>query len=62
MKLFSSIILSAISISPSGAATYYWTSGGDGASVYQEANWTENLDGSGGTIPVINGNTAVNHD
>lgn len=49
-------------LAPVGAATFYWTAGGDGASVYQEANWTENVDGSGGSIPVINGNAAVDHD
>ena len=62
MKLFTSILLFTLPVFSSGAATYYWTSGGDGVSVYVEANWTENADGSGGTIPQINGNTAVNHD
>ena len=61
MKLFPSILLFSLPIFSSGAATYYWTFAED-SSVYLEANWTENADGSGGTIPVINGNTAVNHD
>lgn len=62
MKFFSSIVLISLPICSSTAATYYWTSGGDGESIYQEANWTENADGSGAAISVINANTAVNHD
>lgn len=56
------VYLLAAFISPISAATYYWTAGGDGNSVYQEANWTENADGTGAVIPVINNNVAVNHD
>lgn len=43
------------------AATYLWTAGGDGISIYQETNWTLNGDGLN-AIPRINGNTSVNHD
>ncbi|MDA7882003.1 sulfatase-like hydrolase/transferase [Akkermansiaceae bacterium] len=39
--------------------TYFWTAGGDGASIFQEANWT--LSG-GGVIPQIDPVTPVNHD
>lgn len=42
------------------AATYEWTAGGDGVSLYQEANWT--ILGGSSTIPTINGGTPVNHD
>lgn len=52
----------ALSVCSSQAATFYWTSGGDGTSVYGESNWTENADGAGNAIPQINGNTAVDHD
>lgn len=62
MNIFTSIILLSLPICSSTAATYYWASGGDGASTYGEANWSENADGSGSQIPVINPNLAVNHD
>ncbi|MGJ8698081.1 MAG: sulfatase-like hydrolase/transferase [Verrucomicrobiaceae bacterium] len=62
MNLCSRLTLLPLLWLPAGGATYYWTGGGDGASVYAEANWTANSDGSGGTIPVISANTAVNHD
>lgn len=62
MKLFSSIVLLSFPICSSTAATYYWTSGGDGASTFAEENWSENSDGSGAQIPLINPNVAVNHD
>lgn len=43
------------------ADTYEWTAGGDGVSIYQEANWT--LDGNGTTaIPQIDPNVAIGHD
>ncbi|YCM42264.1 sulfatase-like hydrolase/transferase [Verrucomicrobiaceae bacterium 227] len=44
-----------------GAATYEWTAGGDGVSLFAEANWTLNGDGVT-SIPVIDGATPVNHD
>lgn len=49
-------------IFPVSGATYYWTGGGDGSSVFQEANWTANSDGSGAVIPAIDPNAGVNHD
>ena len=55
-------LLSALIVLPVSSATFYWTAGVDGTSAYTEENWTANADGSGATIPVINGNTAVNHD
>lgn len=42
------------------AATYEWTGGGDGASFFQEANWT--LVGGGAAIPQIDPNIALDHD
>lgn len=44
-----------------GAATYEWTAGGDGVSIFSEANWTLNGDGVT-NIPAIAGATPVNHD
>ncbi len=62
MKILSTLSLFAALFANSFSATFYWTAGGDGASIYQEANWTAAADGSGANIPVINANTAVNHD
>lgn len=39
---------------------YFWTGDGDGVSLYQEANWNENSDGSGTNIPQINPGNPVN--
>lgn len=61
MKFLPCFLFAALT-SGLSAATYYWTAGGDGVSIYQEANWTGNPDGSGGAIPLINPNTAVDHD
>ena len=45
---------------PAHSATYEWTGGGDGASFFQEANWS--LPGGGGNIPLIDPNVALAHD
>lgn len=62
MKTCLHIILAGGLTLGSQAGTYYWTAGGDGSSIYQEANWNSNSDGTGTSIPIINANTAVDHD
>ena len=61
MKTLSVLSCFIFSSTLSHAATYEWTAGGDGASIFQEANWTLNGDGST-AIPQINPVTPVNHD
>lgn len=60
MKRLLTIPVVLLNLATLHAATYEWTGGGDGSSLFQEANWS--LAGGSGNIPQIDPNVPVVHD